>query len=225
MTATVEPSIIDVESLRVRMGANGPPTGNQPVIQTSMSETTGGNGGVAVKRVSAICALLALGLGVGPAPAGEKCFPVNGFFGAGTYLPASECPTYEGPGGPRTDMFCIVQPVLGTLTGTWYAYLPTPNTITVTPAEQTDPVWRPGKSMMAGWYYSVYKTKRGTIYAEASVVAHSELMPPEAPYFTFSEFDRITGGTGKYKDATGWIGVFGDEANGGPMGGKVCLPR
>jgi hypothetical protein len=162
---------------------------------------------------------------VGPAPADEKCLPVAAFFGASTYHPASECPPYEGPGGPRSDMGCVVAPLLGTLAGTWYVYFPTPNTITVTPAEEADPVWRAGKFMMAGWYYSVYKTRRGTIYAEATWVGHSELIPPDAPYFRFSEFDRITGGTGRYKGASGWIGGFGDEANGGPMGVQVCLPR
>jgi hypothetical protein len=179
-----------------------------------------------VKRATVMCALLALGPGLESGLSGERCHPVAAFFGASTYHPASECPTYDGPGQvPATGLDCIVTPVLGTLAGTWYVYFPTPNTVTFTPADQDPPVWRAGKSMMAGWYYSVYRTRRGTIFAEATWVSHSDMVPPEAPYFTFSEFDRITGGTGKYKDATGWIGAFGDEAKGGPMGGKVCLPR
>jgi hypothetical protein len=172
-----------------------------------------------------MCALLALGPGVESGLAGEKCLPVAAFFGASAYHPASDCPTYDGPGGPRNDLDCVVAPVLGTLAGTWTVYFPSPNTITVTPAAEPAPVWREGKFMMAGWYYGVYETRRGKIFAEATWVGHSELIPPDAPYYTFSEFDRITGGTGRYKGATGWIGGFGDEANGGPMGGKVCLPR
>ena len=51
-----------------------------------------------MKRATVMCALLALGPGLESGLAGERCHPVAAFFGASTYHPASECPTYDGPG-------------------------------------------------------------------------------------------------------------------------------
>jgi hypothetical protein len=168
--------------------------------------------------------VVALSLTATVGVAGEKCKSVRAHFGVGVYLGPDECPPYDGPATPNVPLACVVTPVAGTLNGTWILYWPTPdNSIVETPAELNGAIWRGGKQLFAFYALGVFDTRRGKVFTEIAEVTHSDSF--SLPALAFADFEIVIGGTRKYEGATGWIAAFGDEADGGPMGGQICTPR
>ena len=144
---------------------------------------------------------------------------MNSRIGASEYL--SNC-TYDG----TYYQYCIDAPVKGTINGIWH-YLAPPggNSVTAFP----DP---PYSSLQAGWALDVMETNRGDIYAQENwmfnlSVFDADVFSPNAkalsPAVTISV---ITGGTGQYEGASGWIGMIFDDSGQwrGFMKGEICTP-
>lgn len=75
--------------------------------------------------------------------------------------------------------------------------------------------------MWATWNLSVFETRKGDIITQANEIVHLDV------YFTYGAISGtalITGGTGDYEGATGWIGWVATEAGGGAVRGVVCTP-
>lgn len=159
--------------------------------------------------------------------AGEECRTIHAASGPVTYLDAGQCPRYDGPRSEELDhpnLPCIKMKVAGTLSGTWYFYWPfSPpdhNCVSIAAEAMVGGVWRDGTSLVACYGLGVFDTRQGKIYTESSGHTHSDAVVPYA--YAWASFDLIRGGTGAYRNATGWIGAFNDEVNGGPVGGLLC---
>ncbi len=148
----------------------------------------------------------------------DRCKPINGRIGASEYL--GSC-TYDG-----TDYaFCIDSTIMGTLNGTWHYYGPAGNSIGADPGF-------PYSSLRAGWALDVFETRRGMVYAQDNWMWNSSIFDPDLfnPNATAAvpvvSFSVITGGTGKYEEASGWIGAILDDAGQwkGYMKGELCTP-
>jgi len=75
--------------------------------------------------------------------------------------------------------------------------------------------------MWSGWSLAVMKTNRGELWAQEAFVFHFDALTSDFG-FPFSSTMSITGGTGAYEGATGWIGVIANDF-GGIMRGQVCV--
>jgi hypothetical protein len=115
---------------------------------------------------------------------------------------------------------CIDTPVSGNLKGTWH--------ILINPAwnvwELTVPDGIPGIpswDLWATWNLSVFETRKGDIITQANEVASLDAL---FTYGAISGMAFITGGTGDYEEATGWIGWVLTETGGGALRGEICTP-
>jgi hypothetical protein len=180
-------------------------------------------------RASFLSALLAAGLVLTPAFAaaeepGVTCRAVHAYFGPTTYLAPEDCPPWQGPGLPDVPLSCISVPVMGSLRGTWTFYWPTSgNAVDIKAEDHPDEIlWPAGTYLQAYFGMAVYKTRLGHIYTRASGHTNSDAIPFSWPWATV---ETILGGTGHYEGASGWLGGGWDEANGGPLSGRICTPR
>lgn len=175
-------------------------------------------------RGAFLLVLFAVGLSLAAhvAAAGEKCQSVSLHVGEQVSYDPGMCPyPYEGNAEPTAELGCYVAPVVGALNGTWIYYWPAPdNCIYIASEDMVGSGWREDKQLWACWALSVFKTRRGDVFAEAGEMTHSDAfsMPPLA----FIDLEIITGGTGHYRGATGWIGGAADEVNGGLFTGQIC---
>jgi hypothetical protein len=116
--------------------------------------------------------------------------------------------------------WCLDTPVTGNLKGTWHI-LANPDW---NAWELTVPVGIPGIpswDLWATWNLSVFETRKGDIITQANEIAHLDV------FFTYGAISGtafITGGTGNYEGATGWIGWVVTETGGGALRGEICTP-
>ena len=143
----------------------------------------------------------------------DECKPVHVRIGPSTYL--DPC-TYEGV----DYLFCIDAPIKGTFNGIWH-YYGEGDQIEAYPDE-------PYSSLWAGWALDVIETNRGTIYAQDNWMWNLSVFDLEGtkaglPMVTISV---ITGGTGDYHGASGWIAMILDDTGSwkGFMKGEICTP-
>jgi hypothetical protein len=117
-------------------------------------------------------------------------------------------------------VWCLDTPVTGNLKSTWHIFAnPDFNAweLTVPSGIPGIPVW----DLWATWNLSVFETKKGDIITQANEIAHLDV------YFTYGAISGtalITGGTGDFEGATGWIGWVVTESGGGELRGEVCTP-
>jgi hypothetical protein len=135
-----------------------------------------------------------------------------------------ECPyPYDGDAAPTADLGCYVAFVVGSINGTWIYYWPAPNNCVFISSDGADMAgsgWRSGKELWACWALSVFRTRRGDLFAEAGEMTHSDAFSMASlPYI---DLEILTGGTGQYEGATGWIGGGADLDNGGVFIGQLC---
>jgi hypothetical protein len=151
---------------------------------------------------------------VASAAAAAPCRPINSRLGPVTFL--GPC-TYDG-----TDYAgCYERRVYGTINGSHVEYAPDNNWVVSYQAP-------PYSSLAAGWAMSVFETSRGMIYAQNTWVWNLSLFPPlegTKAIFPTVEVAVITGGTGHYEGAWGWIGFIQDDGTWrGFMRGEICTP-
>ncbi len=145
--------------------------------------------------------------GQGGSDAAVSCKPVHGFIGSFNSL---ESCVHEG----HFYEWCADFPVWGTLNGTlWYYTQPEMNREFDVPEGMLAESW----SFVVASAVVVYHTKKGKIFAQDNALWHSAALGPE-----FAEFEQITGGTGQYEGATGWIAMAGGDV--AIMTGEICTP-
>jgi hypothetical protein len=114
-----------------------------------------------------------------------------------------------------TYYWCAERPITGTLNGTYYFYS--------APEFNGWDLEVPDGAMGASWWIAVsheiavFETQRGTLFTQESGVWH---WGAEEGWATHA---NITGGTGHYEGATGWIASAGSW-DVMPLVGKVCTP-
>ena len=130
----------------------------------------------------------------------------------------------EGPAceyNSTTYDYCYIQKVRGNLNGSWVSYLMWDWNVTLESLVQTPP--EAGES----WYnreLEVFTTKHGMVWGESQFV------------FDLRAFDSfggvaiptiVTGGTGIYEDAQGWITATGTDSDFTKFSvqGRVCGPN
>ena len=143
----------------------------------------------------------------------EKCKPVHGKLGAvDVYLEEDpECKLDD-----VTYYYCIERPTLGTLVGRKRFY--SGPEINGWDLEVPDDSLG-GASWWIGVSYaiSVFETRRGTLFTQETGVWH---WGADAGWSTHS---NITGGTGHYDGATGWIAAAGTGYS-MVLVGELCTP-
>jgi hypothetical protein len=155
--------------------------------------------------------------------AADWCRPVHVRTGPAVYLPPCELD------GTLYDI-CIETPTRGTLNGVWHLYgvvnnwVDFPGPCIDSCGDAAPAPMPPGYAgIEAGWGLDVYETKGGEVWAD-----DAWLFQWGAYFFqgkaVFTSVSSITGGTGMYEGATGWIGFVGSEVEGGVIKGEICTP-
>jgi hypothetical protein len=143
----------------------------------------------------------------------EQCKPVNGQLGAiDVFLEDDpECKLDD-----MTFYYCIERPTLGTLAGRYRFYsAPWLNGWDLrVPRKSLGGVrWWIGVS----YAISVFETQQGTLFTQETGVWHYDAEVGLANHF------NITGGTGHYDGATGWMAAAG-TGYGMTLVGELCTP-
>jgi len=150
------------------------------------------------------------------AATGVKCQPVRGHTDEGTFL--DRC-VYQG----HEYAWCVDVIVWGTLTGTYHYYgNPETEYALAVPPGALGENWLFGATSAL----AVFETKKGEIFAQENVLFHYD-----APS-SLVELLVITGGTGHYEGATGWMSLitdFGYPQGSAPdlftiLTGVICTP-
>lgn len=144
----------------------------------------------------------------------DQCKEINVRVGAVEYLEPCTYMDIE-------FFFCIDAPTKGTLNGTWHFYGELGNGI-AWPEDGSDPA--PYSPLVAGWGLGEFETNKGTIKVQDNWMVNGNVNEPDE--FFFVSHMNITGGTGDYEGATGWIGVVADSVGDwrGWARGEVCTP-
>jgi hypothetical protein len=117
-------------------------------------------------------------------------------------------------------MWCIDTTVTGNLKGTWHIFAnPDFNgwNLEVPPGIDGIPVW----VLSVTWNLSVFETKKGEIITQADEILNPDVYDT---YGAISGLALVTGGTGDYEGASGWIGWVVTETGGGVLQGLICTP-
>lgn len=114
-----------------------------------------------------------------------------------------------------TYYWCAERPTLGTLNGTYRFYsAPSFNGWDLeVPAESMGTSWWIGVS----YAISVFETSKGMLFTQEAQVWHGAELEGWGSHFS------ITGGTGRYDGATGWIASAGSWDS-MALVGEVCMP-
>lgn len=128
--------------------------------------------------------------------------------------------TFREPGcihNGEAYVWCADRPTMGTLKGTYYFYSrPELNgwDLEVEPGvlSDTDTWWLGVSHVLA-----VFDTNKGKVFAQECEIWH---WGEEEGY---GAHVSITGGTGKYENATGWM-AFAGTLKGGIIIGEICTP-
>ncbi|MEJ2086348.1 MAG: hypothetical protein P8Y44_11820 [Acidobacteriota bacterium] len=145
----------------------------------------------------------------------DECKPVNARLGQSVY--STESCMYMG----IEFLYCAQTPVSGNLKGTWHYYGEEDNGL-FWPEDFSDP--SPYSSLLTGWALGVIETKVGSITVQDNFLANLNNLTSDS--FPFVTMLHITGGTGRYDGATGWMGVIADDVRDwrGYMHGEICTP-
>lgn len=156
--------------------------------------------------------ILVVCLMVSHATAGD-CKKVIANVGLSEYL--DPC-TYNGV----EYLWCIDTPVTGNLKGTWHIFAnPDFNAwdLTVPTGIPGIPSWE----LYVTWNLSVVETKKGEIIAQANEILNLDVFDN---FGAISGMVFVTGRTGDYEGASGWIGWVASETGGGVLQGLICTP-
>lgn len=149
--------------------------------------------------VLAAVLLLVVGLVATAADANQRCRRVNGNIKTLSEL-------WEDPAVCDGYEFCQYAEVTGTVNGLWWVY-----------GNWEDIEEVAGGEGLVNHLVSVMETNRGDVYADDMELGN--LNAPDGWVFHHA----VTGGTGKYEGATGWLaGWFSWETFRGKIGGKIC---
>jgi len=117
-------------------------------------------------------------------------------------------------------IWCIDTSVTGNLKGTWHIFAnPDFNGWNLEVPDDIDgiPVW----VLSVTWNLSVFETKKGNIITQADEILNPDVYDA---FQALSGLALITGGTGDYEGASGWIGWVVTETDGGVLRGEFCTP-
>lgn len=148
------------------------------------------------------------------ADAKKNCQPIYASIGPMTYGPAC---VYQG----LPFEYCITAQVRGTLNGNYRFYGPANNWVDV----PQDPPGLPGfQGMLAGWALEAFETKQGVLYTQSAWTFHVGMYQFPQPGLINAANSLITGGTGRFAGATGFLGEIVNESKGTIVYGEVCTP-
>jgi len=114
-----------------------------------------------------------------------------------------------------TYYWCAERPTLGTLNGTYHFYS--------APAFNGWDLEVPDGAIGASWWIgvsyaiSVFETKKGTLFTQEAQVWHGNELEGWGSHFS------VTGGTGHYDGATGWMASAGSWDS-MALVGEICTP-
>jgi hypothetical protein len=141
---------------------------------------------------------------------GGECKPVHARIGPATYLDPCE---YSG----IEFFYCIDTPLRGTFRGTWHYYAEEDNGVLPEPGDPYSP-------FIAGWALGLIETNKGEVFLQDNYLWNLNAI--SADHVPFVSAINITGGSGKYEGASGWLGVIADDSGNwrGFMKGVICTP-
>ncbi len=149
----------------------------------------------------AAAAFLVLSLFAGVATSGQDCRKVTATFKFHSefWMDPEICDGYD---------FCQYSEIRGTLKGRWWVF-----------GNWEDVEEVAGGTAAAFNIVSIIETNRGTLYTESRELVN---------YLAADGFvahEAVTGGTGKYEGATGWLAAWlSFDPAGGNIGGQICTP-
>ena len=150
----------------------------------------------------------------------DECKPVHVRIGLSTYL--DPCVYQE-----IDFLYCIDAPLKGTLRGTWHYYGEETNGVFWPPLnDDGDPIFDPApySAMVAGWALGLIETNKGELYVQDNYLWNfNTITDNHLPFVTLM---NVTGGSGMYDGASGWLGVIADDSGNwrGFMKGVICTP-
>ena len=116
--------------------------------------------------------------------------------------------------------WCIDTTVTGNLKGTWHVFgNPDANYYELMVPEGSPGI--PSWGFLVTWNVSVFETKKGNVFAQADEIIILDVFDA---FGAFSGTALVTGGTGDYEGASGWLGWVASEADGGVLQGMICTP-